>query len=179
MAHLRCLLMEIHSPKKALLSSQGCQTRLCVTSRRRFIGKARNDRRLANLMSNQPMKPMAPWRGNFSELVTDPPVAYLFLVRPLPHAPCHVRHRRHAYRNHEGGRGVFRSLIQGRVWFRRHRHRLVTLSTHDRFRYLSRCFHVTHWPATDGAGRFAISPAFHPIARYRFITVSICTGCRG
>src|SRR6266446_1286580 len=105
-------------------------------------------------------------------------VAHLVLVRPLAHAPCHVRHRRHAYRDREGRRGVLRSLIRGRVWFRR-RHRLVTLSTHDRFRHLSRCFHVTHWPVTDGAGSFAISPAFHPIARCRFITVSICTGCRG
>jgi len=35
------------------------------------------------------------------------------------------------------------------------------------------------WPVTDGAGRFEISPAFHPIARCRFITVSICSGCRG
>jgi hypothetical protein len=40
-------------------------------------------------------------------------------------------------------------------------------------------FHVTHWPVTDGAGGFAISPAFHPIACCRLITVSFCTGCRG
>src|SRR6266542_3133577 len=59
---------------------------------------------------------------------------------------------------------MLRSLIQRRVWFRRHRHRLVTLSTHDGFRYLSRCFHGTHWPVTDGGGSFAISPAFHPFA---------------
>ena len=59
------------------------------------------------------------------------------------------------------------------------RHRLVTLSAHDGFRHLPRRFYVTHWPVTDGAGRFAISPAFHPFARCRFITVSICTGCRG
>src|SRR5881397_998685 len=100
-------------------------------------------------------------------------------VRPLLHAPGHVRHRRHAYRDHEGRRGVLRSLIQGRVWFRRRRHRLVTLSTHDGFRHLSRCFHVTHWPVTDGTGSLAISPAFHPIACCRFITVSIRTDCRG
>jgi hypothetical protein len=54
-----------------------------------------------------------------------------------------------------------------------------SLSTHDGFRYLLRCFHGIHWPVTDGAGSFAISPAFHPIAHCRFITISICTGCRG
>src|ERR1700688_705759 len=108
-----------------------------------------------------------------------PAVASLFFVRPLRHAPSHVRHRRHADQNNEGGRGVLRSLIQGRVWFRRHRHRLVTLSTHNGLRHLSPCFHLTHWPVTDGTGGFAISPAFHPIARCRFITVSICPGCGG
>jgi len=49
----------------------------------------------------------------------------------------------------------------------------------DGFRHLSPCFHGTHWPAIDCAGSFAVSPAFHSIARRRFITVSICTGCRG
>jgi phosphoglycolate phosphatase-like HAD superfamily hydrolase len=43
---------------------------------------------------------------------------------------------------------VFRSLIQGRVWFRRHRHRLVTLSMHDGFWNLSRCIHIARWPTT-------------------------------
>jgi hypothetical protein len=32
------------------------------------------------------MKPTAPWRNNFSELVTTPAVAYLFLVRPMAHS---------------------------------------------------------------------------------------------
>src|SRR5437763_1705192 len=81
MAHLRYLLMEIHSPKKALLSSQGCQTRLCVTSRRRFIGKAGNDRRLANLMSNQSMKPTRSTALHFAQ--GRPTISLAFFWNPL------------------------------------------------------------------------------------------------
>ena len=49
---------------------------------------------------------------------------------------------------------------------------------HDGFRHLSRCFHVTQWPVTDSEGNFTISPAFHPVARRRFLTDSIYTGYR-
>jgi hypothetical protein len=34
-------------------------------------------------------------------IAPNPPLLSL-IVRPLPHAPCHVRHRRHAYRDYEG-----------------------------------------------------------------------------
>jgi len=49
---------------------------------------------------------------------------------------------------------------------------LVTLSTHDGFRHLSRCFHITRWSVTDAAGGVAISPALHPFTRCGFITIS-------
>ena len=52
---------------------------------------------------------------------------------------------------------MFRSLIQGRVWFRRHRHRLVTLSTHDD----SGIFHDVF---TSRVGR---SPAAQEVSRFR------------